>query len=633
MLRRAVLAVLLFLAATSPAAAEERITRFVSDVQVNADASLDVTETIDVVAENVRITHGIFRDFPTRYKARNGLRARVGFTFLGATLDGQPEPARTEAVSNGVRIKIGSADRTIAQGAHRYEIRYRTTRQIGRFPDYDELYWNATGNGWIFPIDLAEAHIRLPGAVQFGQRAAYTGPDGSTARDAVVTAESPGSISWRTTRPLGAYEGLTVAVALPKGTLAQPTSSQRAQWWLLDNGPPIVGALGLIAVCLYYFVAWKKAGRDLAAGTIVPLFSPPDDLSPAAMRYVTKMKLDNRAFAAALVDMGVKGHIRLEEEEGGWLSKDKTRIYREPGKTPLGAEEADALGKLISSSQTSIVMEQKNHAYFSAAKLALDKGFKARFEGILFKRNWGWAVAGLFLWLAAIWLAAAAVLAATDTAELLPIAVALGALLSAGALAAVIHHSSAVGKCLLMVGVFIFGGLALAVGMPVMAQGFATGWWLPMMIPMLGFAIVGSGFMWMAAPTRAGRVLLDRIAGFKQYLSITESERLDRMTAPEETPELFERYLPYAIALGVENRWADRFSGVLAAAASQGQQGFAWYSGHDSPWNDTGGFVSSVGSSLASSVSSASSAPGSSSGSGGGGSSGGGGGGGGGGGW
>ena len=127
--------------------------------------------------------------------------------------------------------------------------------------------------------------------------------------------------------------------------------------------------------------------------------------------------------------------------------------------------------------------------------------------------------------------------------------------------------------------------------------------------------------------------MLDRIAGFKQYLSITERERLDRMTAPKDTPEMFERYLPYAIALGVENRWADRFAGVLAAAAAQGQQGFGWYSGSSSPWDNPGRFANSVGSSLSSAISSASTAPGSSSGSGGGGSSGGGGGGGGGGGW
>jgi hypothetical protein len=82
--------------------------------------------------------------------------------------------------------------------------------------------------------------------------------------------------------------------------------------------------------------------------------------------------------------------------------------------------------------------------------------------------------------------------------------------------------------------------------------------------------------------------VLDRIAGFKHYLSVTERERLDRLTPPKDTPELFERYLPYAIALGVENRWAKRFAGVLAAAAAQGQQGFAWYSGSQQPMDRRG---------------------------------------------
>jgi uncharacterized membrane protein len=107
------------------------------------------------------------------------------------------------------------------------------------------------------------------------------------------------------------------------------------------------------------------------------------------------------------------------------------------------------------------------------------------------------------------------------------------------------------------------------------------------------------------------------------------------MTAPEDTPEIFEKYLPYAIALGVENRWANRFAGVLAAAAAApgGRQGFYWYAGSGNPWDNPTSFVNGVGSSLASTISSASTAPGSSSGSGGGGFSGGGGGGGGGGGW
>jgi len=196
-----------------------------------------------------------------------------------------------------------------------------------------------------------------------------------------------------------------------------------------------------------------------------------------------------------------------------------------------------------------------------------------------------------------------------------------------------LQSMGAVGKCLLVLGAFLFGALALATGLPILSAAFETGWWQPLAFPLAGLLLVGSAFFWISAPTREGRGVLDRIAGFRQYLSITEGERLDRMTPPKDTPELFERYLPYAIALGVENRWADRFSGVLAEAAQRGEQGFTWYSGRSSPWSNPGGFVSTVGSSLASTLSAASTAPGSRSGSGGGGFSGGGAGGGGGGGW
>ena len=627
------LAGLLALAALpSAASAEERITRFVSDVQVRPDSSLEVEETIDVRSEGDRIRRGIFRDFPTRYRGRAGSQVRVGFALQGVSRDGRPEPAAIEPIANGVRIRIGDADKMLDPGDHRYVIRYRTTRQIGRFADYDELYWNVTGNGWAFPIDVAEARIRLPAAVTFGQRAVYTGPQGSTDRNAEVVGERPGEIHFRTTRPLGPYEGLTVAVAWPKGVVADADQSTRARWWLTDFGPPLVGALALLGLAGFYYVAWKRAGRNPRPGTVVPLFSPADDLSPAAMRYVWKMGADNRAFAAALVDLGVRGHVRMVEEDGGWLARDKVRLERLTAAEPLPDAEQAMLRELATSGE-SIVMEQKNHAKFSAAMKALNEHFKKRFEGKLFHRNWGWALAGLVVFLAALWLTAAAVVAATGVLDLTRVAVALGAILTTALLLLVVQSMEAVGKCLVVAGIFAFGALALGVGTPVVAAAFQTGWLVPLALPLLGLPLVISAFFWIAAPTREGRAVLDRIAGFRQYLSIAEGERLDRLTPPKETPELFERFLPYAIALGVENRWADRFQNVLAEAAAQGRQGFAWYAGSHSPWDNPGGFADRVGSSLASAVSSASTAPGSSSGSGGGGSSGGGGGGGGGGGW
>ena len=622
---------LLMLVAPAVARADERILRYLSDVQVERDSSLAVTETIEVRAERNRINHGIYRDFPTRYRGPHGSQVRVGFTFEGATLDGLQVPAKTEPLGNGVRIKIGDPEKYVDVGEHRYVLRYRTTRQIGRFKDFDELYWNATGNGWVFPIDVAEARIRLPQAVRLGQRAAYTGAEGSAASNATVVDEKPGEILFRTTQPLEPYEGLTVAVAFRKGLVAEPDQASRLGDWFADNGPPLVGLLALMGLAGFYLIAWRRAGRDPPAGTVVPLFSPPDELTPAGMRYVRKMGFDNRAFAAALVDMGVRGHIRLVEEDGGWLSRDKTRLDRLTSTEPLPSDEEAALGKLATPGE-SIMMEQKNHAKFSSAKKSLEEILKKQYEGKLFNKNWGWAIAGVLLLLAGLWLVAASIVAATGlgvTAVLVP----LGAAVTAALLFIWVQTAAAVGKCLMSLAGFVFASLAIATGAPIFFQALQSHWWTPLVFPLLALPLAISAFFWIDAPTSEGRKVLDRIAGFKQYLSITERERLDRMHPPEDTPELFERYLPYAIALGVENRWAERFAGVLAAAAAQGQSGFGWYSGSSNPWDNPGGFADTVGSSLSSTISSASTAPGSRSGSGGGGSSGGGGGGGGGGGW
>jgi hypothetical protein len=134
---RGFLACSLLLSPVCAADAEERIHRFVSDVQIREDSSLEVTETIDVRAEHDQINHGIFRDFPTRYRGRHGNPVRVGFTFEGATLDGNPVAAATEAFGNGIRVKIGDPDSLVDVGEHRYVLRYRTTRQLGRFMGFD----------------------------------------------------------------------------------------------------------------------------------------------------------------------------------------------------------------------------------------------------------------------------------------------------------------------------------------------------------------------------------------------------------------------------------------------------------------------------------------------------------------
>jgi hypothetical protein len=630
----AALCAALLLAVPGTARAEERILSYLSDVQVRQDGSLDVAETIRVNAEGNRINRGIYRDFPTRYRTGAGREVRVGFEVQSVEYDGAPATYVVESLANGMRVRIGDAAIYIPHGEHSYTIRYRTTRQLGHFEGFDELYWNATGNGWIFPIDVAEARITLPSAAAFGRRSVYTGPKGSTAQNAEVVSEQPGRIVFRTTQPLGPEEGLTVAVSWPKGVVAEPSSSARMGWWLADNGPLGLAAAGLAGLLFYYFYAWKRAGRGPDAGTIVPLFSPPDDLSAAASRYIREMGFDNRAFAASIVQLGVLGRIRLVEGEKGWLSRAKTTIEKTGGVEGLPAPEAAMLGRLFIGGD-SVLMDNKNHAAFGSARSALEAGLKGAYEGTYFKRNHDWSLFGLVLIIVAIWLPAALIVATGGAGENRA-PVAIGGLVLLG-LAVFLYKRGEEGTTARWVwralGILI-GLLALVAGFSTIVLAIDSGRALPLLIPLLSFPFAISAFWWMAAPTREGRALMDRITGFRRYLAITEEQRFETLHPPEKTPALFERYLPYAIALDVENQWAAKFATVLAAAAAAGQtSSMGWYVGSSDPWSDTDGFVSDVGSSLASSVSSASTAPGSSSGSGGGGSSGGGGGGGGGGGW
>lgn len=632
-MRRLIAAFAFWFLLAGPAAAAEVIKTFASTVFVKPDGTLDVTERIRVNVENVQIRHGIYRDFPTRYSIPRGGRMKVGFKLVETRLDGRPVESAVESISNGVRIKIGSAETYVPTGVHDYLINYRVTRQLGFFEGFDELYWNVTGNGWDFPIEQAGVQINLPSPARFGQRAFYTGIQGSTENAARVLEEKPGSITIIATRPLAPREGLTVAAAFPKGVVAEPSEGQKARWWLADMLPMAVAAMGLAGVAGFLFYAWKSAGRDPPEGTVVPLFAPPDDLSPAAMRYVVEQSFDNRAFAAALVEAGVKGHVILGEDDGILFFGGKKYIQGTTGpRGPLPAPEQAAISALVSPGER-LDFDNENHATFSAAKSKLEKAFKARFDGKAFKRNYEWAGAALAVWAIGAYLTSVALVLVEDVVSSPVIYLTPVLALAAFGLFLLAKQQGTIGGCTLNILASVIALGAAGLSIVTILFALATLRWEPMVLTALGLPLALSALFWISAPTKEGRAILDRIAGFKQYLSITERDRLDRMQAPRDTLQMFERWLPYAVALGVENRWADRFSSQLAAAQAAGQTGFGWYAGSHSPWTDTGGFVESIGSSLSTSVSSASTAPGSSSGSGGGGSSGGGGGGGGGGGW
>lgn len=615
------------------ARAQEHILSFRSKIDVDRDGSLDVVETIRVNVLGEIIKRGITRDFPTRYKDRSGQTVVVGFSVEEVLRDGRSEPYTLEGLSNGIRIRIGDKNIFLPKGPTTYAIHYRATRELGFYKDYDEVYWNVTGNGWTFPIDQAETAITLPLGAEILQSSIYTGYAGQTAHDAVIDTGQGGVFRAHTTTTLQPSQGFTVAVSWPKGFVNAPTMGQKVLWFIQDNLPAMISLLGVIVVCGFYLYAWWKVGRDPTPGVIVPAWHPPEGLTAAAARYIRKRGFDDKTFSSALIALAVKGYVKIADTESSYRILPQQKLL-----SGLGAEESRLVQAIGSDALT---VATSSYQRVAAARSAVSGTLEEVYKGEAFRLNRGWFLGGLGLSIAFL---IAGFLAGPDE----------GAPLVAGGFFAVwwiviviagrtmIARASAsrglarLGRMfgLLMLLPFVLIGLA----MPAVFT-FAGNITLGNLVPTLAAAaMVGLNlvfFFLLAAPTRQGRVLLDKIEGFRMYLATVEEDRLNILNPPEKTPDLFERYLPYALALDCSNQWSSKFTAILAAA---GVGAPAWYIGNN--WNSSthANFASNLGSSLASSAASASSPPGSSSSSGGGfsgggGSSGGGGGGGGGSGW
>ena len=609
-----VLAAAILPAAPAHAQGRERIMRFASDIAVQRNGELIVTETIKVLATGATITRGILRDFPTTYTARNGTRMEVAFDVRSVMRDGAPESYTTEPLANGMRVRIGSAQRTLTRGEHEYVISYRTTRQIGFFKDYDEIYWNVTGTGWTLPIDVAEATITLPDQLPFGQTAVYTGPQGAAGKAAEVVERQPGRIVFRTTAPLDAHSGLTVAAAFEKGVVIPPTEAERWENFARDNLPIALSAAALALLLGYLFYAWRAAGRDPASGTMVPLFSPPDGMTAAGVRYVDRMGMDGKTMTAAIVDIAVRGHAKLVDRKDDGMRLEP----RKDGTAALPAPEADMEVKLFGKHPTAVQITSDNHGVFERARAALEAGLSKAYGEKLFHDNTRWSLGavliaivlsvGVLIVTLAAWGGRDGGPAVIGAAVLLPAALVISALAARG------FPENGAARSLLIFGAVVgCGGAVFAIG-NILTDGVMRA--VPAVLPLVLLPLAASAYGWMPAHTPEGRRIADQIEGFRHYLGVAERERLELLNPPKETAELFEKYLPYAIALDVENAWGRRFAGVLAAAALApqvaGQSVTSWYQGQRdwSDWSrDPVGFASHLGDGLNDTIAAASVPP------------------------
>lgn len=628
--RKVLLPVLLFALLFSPvlAHATERVLSFHSDITVQDNGVLQVVETIRVNAEGRVIRRGITRDFPTTYKTDDGRTARVTFKVLDVQRDDQPESYHTKAIANGQRVYVGSSGVFLQPGEYSYRLTYETDGQLGFFDDHDELYWNVTGNGWAFPIERASAEVRLPTGIPADaiNTRFLTGRFGSSAADGAASVDSiTGKVSFSSNRALQPGEGLTIVVGWPKGFVSEPSALQQ----LKRSQPALIpGLLSVFGIFLYYYLIWHKVGKDPEPGTIIPLFEPPERLSPAAARYVSEMGFDEKAFTAALVSLAVKGFLSIAESG----KKEYTVVKTEsPSAAPLSKGEKALYAELFSGGDM-LALKKKNHSILSRANRALKRALASEYKNAMFRSNIAWVVVGALLTIFAIILVLA--LSGISSEAILTIAplspwvvIIMARWLSLG--------SSKASRTILAVVLVIVLGFGVVGGSLVSEVGGRDLFVVIAVVATL-IALNAMFYFWLKAPTSLGRGFLDKLEGFKQFLSVAEKDRLNSMHPPKKTPELFEKYLPWALALEVDQQWMEQFSGVLSAASAEQQGGYhpVWYSGRS--FNDfgRGGFAGALSSGLTSAIASASTAPGSSSGfSSGGGFSGGGGGGGGGGGW
>jgi uncharacterized membrane protein YgcG len=626
---------LMILAAVHVARADERILSFHSDITVAADSGMEVTETIRVRTEGDQIRHGIYRDFPTEYRDRYGNRVHVDFEPEGVTRDGADEDYHTEGRSNGVRVYFGSSGTLLAPGEYTYAFSYHTSRQLGFFADHDELYWNVTGNGWAFPIDAASATVALPDSVPPTDLKveAYTGEQGAKGRDYSASADAPSHTVFRTTRALAPHEGLTIVVGFPKGIVAEPTQEQRMRWFMHDNGAAVALAGGLILLWIYYLIEWLRVGRDPKAGVIIPEYEAPEGFTPGGLRHLERMGWDDRCVAADLVDLGVRGAIRIRDDSGVYTIERASDAHG-----PLPPLESSLRDALLGSDR-SLTLKRTEHTTIGLAIKEHAAALSAEQSGRYYHKNTSLIVIGAVLTLAVLVVGGLSIGPAANAAG----AGFMLVWLSMWSIGVVVLVSAAVAAWR---GAHGIGGLGAALFMTLFALPFIGGELMGLFVlvtaagivfTLAAFALIVTNVMflrWMRAPTAEGRKILDRIAGLRLYLGVAERDELATQKAPPMTVEEFQRFLPYALALGVEKTWADKFAAAVGPAAAAAAAGaMTWYQGSTGNLSNLSGFASSFGSSLGSAISSSSTAPGSSSGGGGGGSSGGGGGGGGGGGW
>jgi hypothetical protein len=514
---RGAVAALLLLGAGVPGGAEGgefSIDRFAATIRINPDSSLSVRE--DITFDFMGRHNGVYRTIPVRER-RGGLEWALRLEDIHAWGE-RGELLRTDVSYRQHYVRIKAWVPGSINTRRTVTLGYRVRRGLLAWDDGDELYWNVTGTEWEVPIRAAEAYVAMPGTVSrdLVRAVGYVGARGSRDRDYAID-WSGQVLMVRATRPLGPREGLTLSVRWPRGHTTRPSAAREAWWHVVDNWPlglPIL-ALGLMVV------AWRRYGRDPASRrSVMPLYEPPRGLSPAEASGLLDHRIEPRDVVATIVDLAVRGYLHLSKVTTAFGKPDflfkRTKLVYEPGE--LKPLEMYMLIKLFG-------MDWRlNLRLLSEVR----DDFACTFPDIRDHIFQMLVADGLY-----------------------PASPRVVRALWAGAGALIV-------------------ALAAVLGLRDLDGLGAFRWELPLSLAVSGLVVIAmSGVM----PRRTWRGVYQRVRllGFREFLERAEKDRLERLP-----PDTIHRWLPWAMALGVTERWLIHFQGLTVEPP-------VWYTG-DGPF-------------------------------------------------
>jgi len=512
---RVPLVLLLIALATTGLQAQEKsysIERFDARIRVNPDASIDVTESI--TARFVGSWNGLYRTIPFKYRNAQGLNWTLGLSLQSAQDDaGRNLKVETSREGHYIKYQIWipgavNTDRTLV-------LRYRATNGLRFFDEHDELYWNVTGDEWTVPIRAATAEIELPPGATGVRAISFNGVYGATAQNASV--ETRGTVvRIAMPHPLGYREGLTAVVGWNKGVVTAPGAAARALGVVGSNWPLLIP----LPVLILAFLAWRRWGADPRRRPIAVQYEPPPGITPAEAGTLLDNRTDMRDITATLVDLAVRGTLRIEEYQTpkllGLFGGDTAyTLHRLDSADRLAPHESRVWAGVFNGRGSSVKLADLEDEFYRHLSPIRDSIYDALTRHGFYRNrpdkvHQNWTILGIFV----------------------AIAIAVG-------------------------GSFLSSALLLT-PVPFIVAGVLVG------IILVAFAQI------MPARTEAGTRALEQVLGFEEFLRRVESENLKRVILGR--PELFDKYLPFAMAFGVEKQFARAFEGIYTQAPQ-------WYVG------------------------------------------------------